>query len=488
MRLAELLCDVIEMVDLDVTINGLCLDSRKVQQGDLFVALSGTCAEGHRFIVDAVTAGASAVLFDASVQIDQDIDVLCIPVPELNQKLGGIAARFYGMPSQQLFVAGITGTNGKTSCSHFLAQAMNDKEAPTAIVGTLGNGFIDHLEPATHTTPDAISLHTMLRRFVDSGARNLVMEVSSHGLEQGRVNGIAFDLALFTNLSRDHLDYHGDMDAYGRAKARLFQMPGLQYAVINGDDPFGRHLINALPESVETVLYTLSDQSHDQAAVRGQIASQGHDGLLLDIQSPWGDGRIHSELLGRFNASNLLAVLSALLLSGVGFNTALKKLSLLKTVPGRMERLGGKCGKPLVVVDYAHTPDALEQVLTTLREHCTAQLWCVFGCGGDRDKGKRPLMGQMAMRYADRIVLTDDNPRYENPQEIIDDISVGIDSDKLIVLRDRAQAIVYSVSEASADDVVLIAGKGHEAYQHIGDEKIAFSDRKQVQQALGVAA
>lgn len=488
MRLVELLCDVVDVVDLDLSVSGLCLDSRKVQRGDLFVALPGTRAEGHRFIADAVTAGASAVLFDASVQIDQDVDVPCIPVPELNQILGSIAERFYGMPSQQLFVAGITGTNGKTSCSHFLAQALNSQETPTAVVGTLGNGLIGRLEPATHTTPDAISLHVMLRRFVDSGARNVVMEVSSHGLDQGRVNGIAFNLALFTNLSRDHLDYHGDMDAYGQAKARLFQMPGLQYAVINGEDTFGLRLRNELPESVETVLYTLSDHAHDQSTVRGQIVSQGHDGLLLDIQSPWGDGRVHSELLGRFNASNLLAVLSALLLSGVGFDAALQRLSRLKTVPGRMERLGGECGKPLVVVDYAHTPDALEQALTTLREHCAAQLWCVFGCGGDRDKGKRPLMGQVAMRYADRIVLTDDNPRHENPQAIIDDVSVGINSDTLVVLRDRAQAIGHAVNSAGADDVVLIAGKGHETYQQVGDEKIAFSDREQVQQALGVAA
>ena len=490
MRLAELLHGFVESVDMGLVVSGLSLDSRKVQQGDLFVALPGTRAEGHHFIADAEKAGAVAVLFDASVKADQlvDVSVPSIAVVDLQQKLGSIAERFYGSPSKQLFVAGITGTNGKTSCSHFLAQALNCKETPAVVVGTLGNGFVDRLEQATHTTPDAISLHAMLRRFVDAGARSVVMEVSSHGLEQGRVNGVAFDLAMFTNLSRDHLDYHGDMDAYGRAKARLFQMPGLRYAVINGDDPFGRHLINELPESVEAVIYTLSDEEHDQTTVRGQIVSQGHDGLLLDVQSPWGDGRLHSALLGRFNASNLLAVLSALLLSGVGFDTALQRLSRLKTVPGRMERLGGEHGKPLVVVDYAHTPDALEQVLMTLREHCAAQLWCVFGCGGDRDKGKRALMGEVVTRHADCIVLTDDNPRHEDPQVIINDISAGIKSDTLIVLRDRAEAIRHAVTQAGADDVVLVAGKGHEEYQQVGGNKIAFSDREQVQQALGVAA
>ncbi len=489
-RLVELLNGFVDSVETDLVVTGLCLDSREVKQGDLFVAMSGACVEGHRFITDAVAAGAIAVLFEASVDTDElaDVSVPCLPVIGLKQKLGGIAERFYGAPSQQLFVAGITGTNGKTSCSHFLAQALNGEDAPAVVVGTLGNGFVGSLEQATHTTPDAISLHAMLRRFVDAGAKSLVMEVSSHGLEQGRVNGIAFDLGVFTNLSRDHLDYHGDMDAYGRAKARLFQMPGLKYAVINGDDVFGRRLMSELPEAVEAVLYTLSDDKHDQTKLRGQIVSQGHDGLLLDVQTPWGEGRLHTPLLGRFNASNLLAVLSALLLSGVGFDTALQRLSQLKTVPGRMERLGGEHGKPLVVVDYAHTPDALEQVLMTLREHCAAQLWCVFGCGGDRDKGKRALMGTVASHYADQVVLTDDNPRHEDPAAIIDDISAGIKSDRSIVLRDRADAIRHAVTQAAVDDVVLVAGKGHETYQQVGDEKIPFSDREQVRQALGVAA
>lgn len=490
MSLQELLSGLVDGIIADITVTGLALDSRKVVQGDLFIALAGTQTNGHQYVDAAIEAGAVAVLCDAAVIQGETLeqDVPCLPIAGLKHKLGVIAERFYGLPSQKMFVVGVTGTNGKTSCSHFIAQALNSEATPSAVIGTLGNGFIDRLEQATHTTPDAVTLHAMLRRFVDAGAKSVVMEVSSHGLEQGRVSGVEFDLALFTNLSRDHLDYHADMDAYGRAKAGLFAMPGLSYAVINGDDAFGRELLIDLSADIDTVVYSQTDSHFEQKTVRGDIVSQGHDGLLLDVQTPWGDGRLHSALLGRFNVSNLLAVLSTLLLSGMGFDTALQKLSQLKTVPGRVERFGGEAEQPLVVVDYAHTPDALEQVLATLREHCAAQLWCVFGCGGDRDQGKRALMGEIASRLADQIVLTDDNPRHEDPNLIIDNIATGIQTDNVVVLRDRAAAIRHAVTHAATNDVVLVAGKGHEEYQQVGDQKIPFSDRQQVQQALGVAA
>ncbi len=489
MSLNELLQDVVDVVGVDVTVSGLKLDSREVIEGDLFVALPGTREQGHQYVSAAIDAGAVAVLVDGSVVGDLgDVAVPCLAVPDLKQKLGLIAERFYGFASRQMFVIGVTGTNGKTSCSHFIAQVLNTEAVPVAVMGTLGNGLVGQLQQASHTTPDAISLHRMMRGFVDAGAKCLVMEVSSHGLDQGRVSGVNFDLALFTNLSRDHLDYHGDMDAYGRAKARLFGMPGLRYAVINADDEYGRSLLLSLPATVETLVYTLAENHIEENVVRGELISQGRDGLLLDVQTPYGSGRIHSELLGQFNAGNLLAVLSTVLLNGMGMDKALQKISQLKTVPGRVERFGGVADQPLVVVDYAHTPDALEQVLLSLRQHCAAQLWCVFGCGGERDKGKRAQMGGIAEQLADHVVLTDDNPRNENPDAIIKDIMVDIQSGRVIVLRDRTAAIRHAVSKATADDVVLVAGKGHEEYQLIGEQKIPFSDSQQVRQALGVAA
>jgi UDP-N-acetylmuramoyl-L-alanyl-D-glutamate--2,6-diaminopimelate ligase len=484
-HLSELLQGLCETAVADVMVSGMALDSRKVVKDDLFFALAGTRSHGSQYIEAALKAGAVAVLAEACPAVD----VPCVVVKDLKEKVGLIAERFYQSPSQQLRAIGVTGTNGKTSCCHFIAQALNETVAPAAVIGTLGNGFIDHLEEATHTTPDAITLHAMLRRFVDGGAKSVTMEVSSHGLEQGRVAGVHFDVALFTNLSRDHLDYHGGMDAYGRAKAQLFQVPGLRGAVVNGDDAFGQSLLNEIPAGIETLVYSLSDEAFSRKTVRGRVVSQDRDGMAVDVETPWGNGHLHTPLLGRFNAGNLLAVLATLLLCGVELQTALQKLAQLQMVPGRVERFGGTADKPLVVVDYAHTPDALHQVLLTLREHCDATLWCVFGCGGDRDQGKRPQMGEIADRYADRVVLTDDNPRHEDGDRIITNIRAGIgQDDKVIVLRDRAEAIRHAVQNAAVNDVVLVAGKGHETWQQVGDIKRAFSDREQVCLALGVAA
>ncbi len=471
----------------DVSISGLSLDSRTVNAGDLFIALPGTRAEGHRFIADAIGRDAVAVVCDAAVRVDESHAAPVIPVVDLAHKAGVIAERFYGHPSRRMFVAGITGTNGKTSCAHFIAQALNSAQKPCAVIGTLGNGRIGELSEASHTTPDALSLHRMLRDFVAQGVKQVVMEASSHGLEQGRVSGVDVDVAVFTNLSRDHLDYHGDMASYGRAKARLFQMPGLKSAVINGDDAFGKTLRDVVPSNVNTVVYTLGDTPFDGAVVRGSRLQLSHDGIRMQLETPWGSGPLSSPLLGRFNAGNLLAVAAVLLLSGMAFDQCLARIARLETAPGRMERFGGE-NQPLVVVDYAHTPDALQQVLMTLRDHCDGLLWCVFGCGGDRDQGKRPQMGAIAGRYADRVVLADDNPRHESPQKIIDDIQAGITGGNVTVIRDRGAAIRYSITHAAQHDVVLVAGKGHEAYQQRGDEKTPFSDRAQVAAALREAA
>jgi UDP-N-acetylmuramoyl-L-alanyl-D-glutamate--2,6-diaminopimelate ligase len=487
----------------DRDIYGLSMDSRKVQAGDLFLACTGQQARhGHEFIADAIQAGAVAVAYaldgdignEARVEIpDVPVKVPAFGIAQLGQQAGVIAARFYDYPSRDLFVVGITGTNGKTSCSQFIAQALNE-DAPAGVIGTLGNGLYGKLQETSHTTPDAISLHGLLAEMRTAGATSVAMEVSSHALEQGRVNGVVFDAAVFTNLSRDHLDYHGDMVSYGRAKQRLFTMPELRYAIINADDSFGRELLRSLPANVAAIAYALGamDDGEDvgcKQVVRGTLLSQGLDGLILQVTSPWGEARFTTRLLGRFNASNLLAVLATLVVSGVPFDAAIEKMSRLQPVPGRMECYGGRHGKPLVVVDYAHTPDALKQVLQSLREHCQNDLWVVFGCGGNRDRGKRPLMGEIAQRHADHVVLTDDNPRYENADEIIADIRAGLRSSQSVyVERDRAQAIAWAVTRATGHDVVLIAGKGHENYQLIGDMTVTFSDSLHVRNLLREAA
>lgn len=479
------------LVDGPVTaleITGLSLDSRSVRRGDLFIAMPGSRAQGHTFIAAAVAAGAVAVLFDSRVAPIDEPGVAAYAVADLAHKAGVVAERFYGHPSAALLMVGVTGTNGKTSCSHFIAQALEGQPGASAVIGTLGNGRVGELDVATHTTPDALTLHAMLRGFVDQGVSQVVMEVSSHGLEQGRVSGVEFDVAVFTNLSRDHLDYHGDMESYGRAKARLFAMPGLRHAVINGDDEFGRALLAELPATVKGVVYTLGHSPFTTATVRGQLLRIDRDGLELAVETPWGSGRFVSPLLGRFNASNLLAVLATLLVTGMPLVTALQRLERLQTVPGRVERFGG-AGQPMVVVDYAHTPDALEQVLRTLREHCDGELWCLFGCGGDRDKGKRPLMGAIAEQLADHLVVTDDNPRHEDGQQIIGEILAGMElPHNAVVLRARDEAIRYAIQQAGSRDVVLIAGKGHEDYQLEGDIKRPFSDRVQVEAVLRAAA
>lgn len=488
----------------DRDISGLSLDSRRTRPGDLFLACSGTVKDGSEFIEHAVRAGAIAVVYEAAPStakvgsvtresLARISDIPMFRVAGLKQQVGVIASRFYGHPSHDLFVIGITGTNGKTSCCHFLAQALSSTEHPCGVIGTLGYGVYGSLQPGEHTTPDPVTLQSLLADMHDMGVQNVAMEVSSHGLDQERVAGTVIDAAIFTNLSHEHLDYHGDISNYALAKQRLFAMPQLRFAVINCDDEYGRKIVDTLSADVRLLCYSVIDQHQDphqssvnrQAQVTGRLLRMDHNGLEMHVVTPWGEGRVQSTLLGRFNASNLLATLSILLLMDMPLKEAMKKLADLRTVPGRMEYFGGQHGQPLVVVDYAHTPDALKQVLQTLREHCQGQLWCVFGCGGDRDKSKRPLMGSVAERYADHVVITDDNPRFEDAQQIVTHIQAGMTAPHAAdVMRDRKEAISYAIQHAVSGDIVLIAGKGHEEYQLVGDQKLSFSDRSQVSNLL----
>ena len=470
------------------------MDSRKVESGSLFLACSGGDQHGLDYLKQALDRGAVAIAYESDGGLGEqhlrsiaDADVPVIEVPRLSYKVSEIAGRFYNNPSHHMGVTGITGTNGKTSCALFLAQALSE-EAKCGVVGTVGNGFPGELRPSTHTTPDPIELQRLLEELKQKGAGSIAMEVSSHALEQGRVEAVHFDVAAFTNLSRDHLDYHVSMEAYGEAKLRLFNMPGIRCAVVNLDDEFGLKVLERLPAGVPVIGYGLNKQDEIPERLDGwawaQDIRQDIHGMSVHVQTNRGDGDLQTGLLGRFNISNMLAVLSVLLFRGLPLKTALERMSKLRTVPGRMERFGGD-GKALVVVDYAHTPDALEHALEAARAHAGARLICVFGCGGDRDTGKRPLMGAIAERLADLVVVTDDNPRTEDGDWIITDILKGMDNpSNVLVERDRAKAIRKAVADASAGDMVMVCGKGHEDYQLVGDQRLDFSDREQVLLAL----
>jgi UDP-N-acetylmuramoyl-L-alanyl-D-glutamate--2,6-diaminopimelate ligase len=408
-------------------------------------------------------------------------------VAGLRGKAGIIADRFFNAPSHSIKVIGITGTNGKTSVSHYLAQSLG-AELACGVIGTLGVGFPGELAESTHTTPDPVTLQETLAMLRRAGARAVAMEVSSHALEQGRAAGVRFSHALFTNLSRDHLDYHGDMDTYGAAKRRLFRMPGLRWAVLNLDDPLSREIAGELATGVRVAYYSTQRDARRPARcdlwLRASEVTPGPKGLYLRLATSAGMGDFEVDLLGRFNASNLLAVLAVLLSRGLPLERALREVARVRGVPGRMERFGGD-GAPLVVVDYAHTPDALEQALLNLREHTRDRIHCVVGCGGERDPGKRPLMGAIAERLSDRVILTDDNPRGEDGDAIVEEIRAGMERpDAVCVERQRALAIRLAIATASERDLVLVAGKGHETIQDMGELKVHFSDRAQVLQVL----
>ncbi len=474
------------------SIAGLSLDSRFVHEDDLFIATVGTHDDGRKYIEQAVQRGAVAILTESDTDLSAILEVKqqenrlvpIIAVNNLKPKIGKIAAKFYGNPSQQLTVIGVTGTNGKTSITQFLARALQSAEIPCAVIGTIGNGFPDHLTASTLTTPDPINLQKEIATYLAEGAKAIAMEVSSHSLTQERVNGVNFNTAIFTNLTREHLDYHGTMENYAAAKLRLFQQPGLKNAIVNLDDPYAKIFLEQIPKNITTYGYTIAGATATIPVMRATHLELSSQGFIASIESPWGSGHLSSQLLGRFNITNLLAVLTTLCLLEIPLVVALQYLSELTTVPGRMQMLGGS-KLPTVVVDYAHTPDALAQALTALREHCHGRLWCVFGCGGDRDKGKRPLMAQIAERYSDNIIITDDNPRTESSAEIIGEIETGLLCPWAAeIIPDRHDAIAHAISSAQSGDVVLIAGKGHETYQIIGTENLPFSDVEEVQTQL----
>jgi UDP-N-acetylmuramoyl-L-alanyl-D-glutamate--2,6-diaminopimelate ligase len=471
----------------DIVVSGLTLDSRQVRPGDAFFALRGTREHGIAFARGAVERGARVVLAEAPVAHVEGIDVPVLWVDGLHGKVSEIASRFFGRPSESLRVIGVTGTNGKTSTVQLLAQALEYLGHRAATIGTLGAGLHGRIREGERTTPDAINVQGLLAAFRDEGATHVAMEVSSHALEQGRVAAVAFDVAAFTNLTRDHLDYHGSMEAYGEAKAKLFAWPTLAAAAINVDDAFGRTLAQRLPPEVRAL--RLSAESRADADVRATHIVTSAEGLAFDVQTPWGSHAIRSRLLGRFNVANLLAVIACLGALGTPFDRIVEAVGVLEPINGRMNRLGGVSGLPLVVVDYAHTPDALEQALAALRAHCEGRLICVFGCGGERDAGKRPQMGAIAERLADRIIVTDDNPRGEDGDVIVAQIVAGLrQPDMAAVERDRAKAIALALSSAQPGDVVLIAGKGHETYQEGAHGKRPFDDLAVARQALEVRA
>lgn len=463
---------------LGTAVGGLVNDSRKAMPGVVFAAYPGESRDGRAFIPQAVAQGVDGVLWDADhYQWDPALAIPNAGVVGLRTRIGEIAAHVYGEPARTLHMVGITGTNGKTSVAHWVAQAFSRLGRKTAIIGTVGNGFPGALTPALNTTPDAIELQQRLAQYRQQGAAACAMEVSSHGLAQGRVNGTHFNVAVLTNLSRDHLDYHGDMDSYAAAKARLFNWPGLEWVVLNVDDSFGQRL-----ES-ETRSARVAGYGFRRGAVVAEKLRLSQNGLHLKVHTDWGNADIDAPLLGRFNAANLLAVLTTLLVSGAKLDDAGSALAQVTPPPGRMQTLGGGA-HPLVVVDYAHTPDALEKALATLREIVSGgRLICVFGCGGNRDKGKRPLMGEAAAKAADEIWVTSDNPRNEDPRHIIDDILVGA-AGKPHVEPDRARAIFEAIGGAHQGDVVLIAGKGHEDYQEVAGERLPFSDVAVARKAL----
>ncbi len=482
--LSQLLDNIVDVpVSLDIHISSITQDSREVKDGCLFVALKGTQQHGMAYARTAETQGAVAIIYESDDnQVRVKTKIPQFEIRNLRDSLGIIADRFYGSPSQVLKMVGITGTDGKTSVSHFMAQAIND----CAVIGTIGLGLLDNLKKATHTTPDVIKVHENLQLIKQQGINTVAMEVSSHALDQGRVLGVNFNVAVLTNLSRDHLDYHKTLEAYADAKEKLFHWAGLNAVVLNLDDKFGCKLAAKINEKHVVVGYGIGDiEDYPAGSLIAVNTKFTVNGICAVIQYGSEKGQLVVSVLGRFNLSNLLAALGAMLSLGISFNDAIMQLNKVQTVTGRMEKIGENT--VLAVVDYAHTPNALKSVLKALREHVDddANLLCVFGCGGNRDAGKRPLMAKVAEKYADVVIVTDDNPRTESPEAIMKDIVAGFESTKAITIEhDRSTAIYKVLKQAKSGDAVLIAGKGHENGQILADKIIPFNDREQVEQAL----
>lgn len=482
MPLAKLLPDV-PGIPPELTIRGLVLDSRAVRPGYAFVAIAGFGAHGLKFVDQARASGAAAILFEPPAPADLPAPHDAIAVPGLRARLGEMGDRFHGRATAAMTVVGVTGTNGKTSTVQLLTQAWHLRGITSGSVGTLGAGLYGRVVPTGFTTPLVLQTHELLADMHDAGAQAIAMEASSHALDQGRVDGVHFDVAVFTNLTRDHLDYHGDMATYGAAKARLFAWPGLKAAVINLDDAFGRELIASLRAEIRAI--GVSSRGHASATLRAENLRFDNAGIGFDLVVGEERHPVASPLLGRFNVDNLLAVAGVLHALGDAPAQVAATLSQLQPIHGRMNRLGGDGHAPLVVVDYAHTPDALEQALASLRAHVTERLVCVFGCGGDRDRGKRPQMAAIAEQHADAVIVTDDNPRFEDGDAIVADIMAGFaHPERATVQRDRAAAIGFAVGTASANDIVLVAGKGHEPYQDIQGVQHPFDDTQVARAAL----
>ncbi|MCK7549136.1 UDP-N-acetylmuramoyl-L-alanyl-D-glutamate--2,6-diaminopimelate ligase [Marinobacter koreensis] len=484
--LSTLLHGIVEVPSVfDVTIHGLQTDSRTVRSGDAFVALSGARTPADHYVDKAIEAGATVVLLESDdhSQCSEHHGALIVPVVGLRRELGRIADRFFEHPSQRLRLIGVTGTNGKTSVSQYISQLLKETGTPCGLMGTLGYGMPGALQPATHTTPDVVQVNRVLAQILRQGGRAAVMEVSSHALDQGRVDRVAMTGAVFTNLTRDHLDYHGTMEAYGEAKAKLFLREGLHFAVINFDDPFGRQLYEQLEGKCDRVRYSLHEA---QTELWLKEFTPTDEGFVASVDGQWGAFEIHVPIMGSFNASNTLAAMATVMALGVPLERVRTAVSRLQPPPGRLECFSGADGVR-VVVDYAHTPDALSNALSALRMHVAGRLICVFGCGGDRDSGKRPEMAREAEALADQVIVTDDNPRSENPDAITRDIMAGfVHPERVRVIHDRAQAIAEAIDLAGKDDLVLIAGKGHEAYQEVAGQKLPFSDTEQVRHRLNL--
>ncbi len=500
--MAELLADIVSAERCpQLTVSGVTIDSRRVKAGDCFIALKGAVTDGTSYIEQAVARGAVAVLADDCSEISIEAASLSVPllrIKNLATLVSKIAGRFYADPSQHLNLVAFTGTNGKTTCSRLYAQLMAeigcaDRGSKSAFIGTAGYGMVEpqrgqaidapfevsQVTDTGLTTPDAVTIQRILAELVNTGADYVAMEASSHSLVQHRIVGLHINAAVFTNLSRDHLDYHKDLDSYAAAKARLFSMPGLETAVINMDDKVGCDILAGLDPDLKALTFSLENAAADIYCSAMHLSA---DGISASISTPWGQGQLHSPLLGKFNLANLLAVIAVAAVQGVALTQCLQAIPRLAAVPGRMQLVSSDL-QPKVIVDYAHTPDALEKALQALRPHCSGQLWVIFGCGGDRDIGKRSAMGDIAQRHADKVVVTSDNPRTESAQQIVKHILEGIQGEVVVEL-DRREAIFSAIQQAADQDIVLIAGKGHEDYQIIGAERFPFSDQKEAYLAL----
>lgn len=469
-----------------ISIRGLSIDSRLTTTGDLFIALQGLQQHGLQHSQQAIGNGAAAIAWESSEEITQrDLPtaVPCIEISKLQAKLGLISQRFYRNISKHMHIIAVTGTDGKTSVSQFIAQALQKLKFSCGVIGTLGYGVYPHYEASTHTTPDAIRTHALLYDYHLAGAKHAVIEASSHGLSQGRLNGVEINTAVFTNLGRDHMDYHDSIEDYGNAKRLLFQSEKLQNAVINIDDDFGLRLAKEFSDQLNVITYSIqADSTYSDTSFKAVNIEVDAGGTHFEVQSSWGNANITTKLVGNFNVSNLLAVLGVLLAQGTAFDEAARVVESVQTVPGRMEFISND---PAVVIDYAHTPQALANVLKVLGEYCVGKLWCVFGCGGDRDQGKRKLMAKAVEEHANIAVLTDDNPRFEDPDAITNEVASGFSSSYPYTLfHDRREAIHYAIKNAKQQDLVLIAGKGHETVQIIQGKQLPFDDKKIADEVL----